>query len=195
VAQRSVVLAPSLVDAWWPERSVAADAAVVGGLAALTALSAQVEVHLWFTPVPITGQTFAFLLAGAVAGGGRGALSQVLYLLAGIAGLPVFAGASAGLGVLVGPSGGYLLGGLLAAYAVGRLTERGALRNPLRALLAMVVGEVLIYAAGLAGLSRWVSPSSLLTDGLIPFIPGDLIKMLLAAGCLPAAWRLTAPRR
>lgn len=171
-------------------RSLARDAVLVVAMSLATAALAQVQIRLGFTPVPITGQTFAFLVAGAALGSTRGALSQVLYVLLGAVGLPFFAGGTAGLATLVGASGGYLVGGIVCAYGVGVLADRGFDRRLWTALLAMVAGEILVYAPGLLNLSRFVPASHLLADGLIPFVPGDILKMLLATGLLPLAWRL-----
>lgn len=184
---------PTFADRAFGE-SLAGDAALVTGLALVTALAAQVQVHLWFTPVPITGQTFAFLLTGLVAGSRRGLLSQLLYVAMGVLGLPFFAGGSHGAAVVFGASGGYLFGGILAAYVVGVLAERGLDRKPGTAFLAMVAGEVAIYALGLANLARFVPLHALLVEGFLPFLPGDLVKMLLVAGLLPMAWKLVGER-
>ncbi|MCL6594743.1 MAG: biotin transporter BioY [Firmicutes bacterium] len=188
-ADRPGTLADALVV-----RSLARDAALVLGTALFTAALAQVEIRLAFTPVPITGQTLAFLLSGAALGGRRGALSQILYVLMGTVGLPFFAGGAHGLEVLLGASGGYLVGGVVCAYAVGRLAEHGFDRRALTALGAMAVGEVCVYGPGLVNLARFVPAGHLLVDGLIPFIPGDVLKMLIAAGLLPLAWRVVGRR-
>lgn len=180
---------PNLVDLALP-RGLGRDLAAALGMAFLTALAAQIQIRLFFTPVPITGQTFAFLLSGLLLGSQRGAASQLLYLLGGSLGLPVFAGHSAGLAVLVGPSGGYLVGGLAASFVVGLLAERGYDRHIGRALLAMLVGEICIYVPGLLNLSRFVPLHALALEGFWPFLPGDALKALCAAFSLPMAWRL-----
>jgi biotin transport system substrate-specific component len=180
-----------LADALAGPRTLAKDVLWVLGGAAFTAALAQVQVRLPFTPVPITGQTLAWLLCGLVLGSGRGVASQAIYVLAGGLGLPVFAGGSSGLAVLLGPSGGYLLGGLLAAWTVGRLAERGMERRLPSALATMAVGEIVLYVPGLLDLARFVGPSHLLVEGFLPFVPGDVLKMLLAALLLPGAWTLT----
>ena len=162
---------------------------VAGSL--LIALAAQVAVPLPWSPVPVTGQTFAVLLIGAAFGGRLGAATVALYLAEGLAGLPVFApGGPVGPARFLGPTGGYLLGFVAAAYVVGTLAERGWDRRLVTAALAMLLGEVVIYAFGLAGLARFVPADRLLTAGLLPFIPGDLVKLALAALALPTAWRL-----
>ncbi|MCS7313753.1 MAG: biotin transporter BioY, partial [Acidobacteria bacterium] len=146
-----------------------------------TALMAQVAIPLPFTPVPITGQTLAVLLVGATLGARRGALSMVVYLAEGLAGLPVFAGGTAGIGRLLGPTGGYLIGFVPAAHIVGWLTERGWDRRPQTAVLMMVMGHGVIYIFGLSWLSQFVGLAHVLPTGLYPFIPGDLLKVFLAA--------------
>lgn len=163
--------------------------AVAGSL--LIALAAQVAVPLPFSPVPVTGQTFAVLLVGAAYGARLGASSVALYLAEGALGLPVFApGGPVGPARLVGPTGGYLLGFVAAAYVVGALAERGWDRSLARAAVAMLVGEVAIYALGVVSLARFVPADRLLVAGLYPFIAGDLVKIALASLALPAAWRL-----
>lgn len=178
----------SLAPATLPARLVLV---ALGSL--LIALAAQVAVPLPFSPVPVTGQTFAVLLVGAALGARLGAATVALYLAEGLMGLPVFApGGPPGPARLLGPTGGYLLGFVVAAYVVGALAERGWDRRLLTAALAMLAGEVAIYAFGLAGLARFVPADRLLAAGLFPFIPGDLAKLVLAALALPTAWRLVA---
>lgn len=171
-------------------RRLGLEAWMVLGGSLFTALMAQVAIPLPFTPVPITGQTLAVLLVGAALGARRGALSMAAYLAEGLAGLPVFAGGTAGIGRLLGPTGGYLVGFVVAAYVVGWLAERGWDRRPLTAALAMAVGNGVIYVFGLAWLARFVGLAHVLPMGLFPFIPGDLLKVLLAAALLPSAWRI-----
>lgn len=165
--------------------SVAREAAllVVGVLA--LALSAHVIIPLPFTPVPITGQTFAVLLLAAAYGWRRGVVTVAAYLLAGVAGLPVFAAAVGAF------SYGYLAGFLLAALAVGWLAERGWGRTLPTAIGAMLVGEIAIYACGLAWLARFVGWRQVIPLGLTPFLVGDALKLLAAALLLPAAWWVT----
>jgi biotin transport system substrate-specific component len=155
----------------------------------LIALAAQVRIPLPFSPVPVTGQTFAVLLVAAALGR-LGLASVIAYLIEGAVGLPVFAGGGFGVATIVGPTGGYRIGFALAAAIVGSAAERGWDRHLLTALAAMFIGEVAIYACGLAWLARFPLPVSLVDAGLIPFIPGDLVKMVLAALALPGAWRL-----
>jgi biotin transport system substrate-specific component len=166
---------------------------VVAG-SALIALAAQIAIPLPFSPVPVTGQTFAVLLVAAALGARLGPASVALYVGEGLAGLPVFAGGTAGLARLTGPTGGYLVGFVVAALVVGRLAQLGWDRRIVTAVVAMLAGEVVIYAFGLAWLSRFPLSVGLLEAGLLPFIPGDLFKVVLAAVALPGAWRIVGVR-
>ena len=159
-------------------------------MSAVIALGAQLEVRLAFSPVPITGQTFGVLLAGILLGSRWGAAAVALYLTEGLLGLPVFAGGAAGPGVLAGPTAGYLVGFLPAAWLAGKLAERGWDRSPLTAAAAMLLGSAAIFACGLLNLARFLPSSALLSAGLLPFLPGDLAKAALAAAALPGAWKL-----
>lgn len=161
----------------------------LGGSLLIAAL-AQVVIPLGFTPVPITGQTLGVLLVGAALGSRRGAASVALYLAQGLAGLPFFSGGTAGLAVLIGPVGGYLMGFLPAAFVAGWLAEKGLDRRFRSALAPFLVGEVIIYACGLSWLALFVGWSNVLSAGLLPFIPGDLIKLALAGAALPTAWKI-----
>lgn len=156
----------------------------------LVALAAQVRLDLPFTPVPITGQTFGVLLVGAALGSRRGALAMLAYLGEGAAGLPVFAGGGCCIPWLLGPTAGYLWSYPAAAWLVGRLAEYRWDRRPATAALAMGVGNLVIYAGGLTWLAFLGGADRLLLVGLVPFVPGDLIKIALAAALLPGAWRL-----
>lgn len=176
-------------DILFPAHTVVLRTGIAISFSILIALSAQVAVRLPFTPVPITGQTFAVLLTGALLGSRLGALALLFYLLEGASGLPVFAGASGGAWHLVGPTGGYLAGFVLAAFAVGWLAERRWDRSFGRAVLAMLVGEVVIYACGLAWLTQFVPAKALVTVGLLPFVLGDVAKLLLAAAAMPVGWK------
>jgi biotin transport system substrate-specific component len=172
---------------------LARDAALVLGGSLLIALCAQISVPLF--PVPITAQTFAVLLVGASLGARRGALSVALYLAEGLAGLPVFAGGELGPSVLFGPRGGYLLGFIPGAFVVGMLAERGLDRSWKTALPVFLAGEAMIFAVGLAWLSALIGREQAIAVGLLPFIPGELIKIALAALALPAAWSVAERSR
>lgn len=172
----------------------------------LTAAAAQVSLPLPFTPVPLTFQPTVVLLGGLVLGARLGAVSQVLYLAAGIAGLPVFAGSLVlppGPLRLLGPTGGYLLAYPLAAFVTGYLAERGFDRRYLTSFLAMLAGLLVIYAGGafwLAFLGRGalgvtgMGLQPALAAGVLPFVIPDLVKLAFAAGVVPAVWRLTGRR-
>ncbi len=164
---------------------------IIGG-SLFTALMAQIAIPLPFTPVPITGQTLAVLLVGAALGSRRGALSMAAYVLEGAAGLPVYAGGAAGLARLLGPTGGYLIGFIAAAWVTGWLAERGWDRRPFSTALAMLAGNVVIYLVGLPWLARFLGgflgPKGAIALGLLPFIPGDLLKLTLATFLLPSIW-------
>lgn len=153
------------------------------------ALCAQIAVPLPFSLVPITGQTFAVLLVGALYGSRRGAATIVAYLAEGACGLPFFAEGSTGMVALLGPTGGYLFGFVAAAYLTGWLAERGWDRNVLSTTAAMVLGNAAIYITGLAWLSRFVGTDQVLALGFYPFIPGAIVKITLAAMILPTAWK------
>ncbi len=177
--------------------------AVVGS--ALIAGLAQISFHLGFTPVPITGQTLGVLLVGAAYGPGLGTITVLLYLFEGVVGLPVFTtnpngGHDTGLQVieLAGSTGGYLWGFVLAGALIGWLSRRGWDRSFRSAIGAMFLGEVVIYAVGVpwlhhalpALMGKPVSWETTYEFGLYPFIIGDTLKLLAAAGLLPGAWWL-----
>ena len=159
---------------------------------ALTALAAQVAIPVPGSPVPVTGQTFAVLLTAAALGPARGLAAQALYLAVGLAGLPVFASASHGGSVVFGASGGYLVGFLAAAVIAGWGARHGADRSPLRTLLLFAVASGVIYLIGTAWLclDTGMTASAGIAAGVTPFLPGDAVKALLAAGLLPGAWWL-----
>jgi biotin transport system substrate-specific component len=155
----------------------------------VTAL-AQVKIALPFTPVPLTGQTFAVLLVGAVLGSKRGAASMLSYIALGAFGLPVFAGGASGIAYLSGATFGYLVGFVLAAYVIGLLAEQGFERNVRTSLLPFLVGTVIIYICGVAWLAVILgSFTKAIAAGLLPFLIGDAIKLIAAALVLPAAWK------
>jgi biotin transport system substrate-specific component len=183
------VRALTLADVALPRAGTLTHALLIVGASIVTALAAQVAIPLPWSPVPITGQTWAVLLSGAVLGARRAFLAQVLYLMEGAAGLPVFAGFSAGFAVLAGPTAGYLIAFPFAAGVTGLLAEHGWDRRFFTMVAAMLLGSVVIFAFGLANLSRFLPGEQLLGAGLLPFLPGDLVKSSLAALAFPAAWR------
>lgn len=162
---------------------------IVAG-SAMIAASAQVVIPLAISPVPITGQTFAVLLVGALYGAPRGAATVLAYLLQGAVGFPVFAGFSAGAGYLIGPSGGYLVGFLPAAWLVGVLAQRGWDRDFVSAVVAMTIGNAVIYIVGAVWLAAFIDADLVLRLGVVPFLPGAAIKIVLAALVLPTGWRI-----
>jgi biotin transport system substrate-specific component len=170
--------------AWWLYQVIA----VFAG-SALIALSAQLEIMLPFSPVPITGQTFSVLLIAALLGRVRGTAAVLAYLAEGTTGLPVFAGGAAGVGYVFGPTGGYLIGFLPAAFVVGALAEHGWDRNVFLTAFCMALGSVVCFAAGLTWLSVFVGWERVLPLGLYPFIAGDILKIAAAAAALPALRR------
>ncbi len=166
----------------------------------LTAAAAQVSIPLPFTPVPFTLQPMIVLLGGAVLGARLGAASQLLYLAAGLAGLPVFAASPLlppGVARLLGPTGGYLLAYPFAAALTGLLAERGLDRRYFGAVTAMALGLVVIFAGGVAWLAVVQNPlksavglDTALRTGFYPFIPADVFKVFIAAAVMPGLWRL-----
>ena len=163
---------------------------------ALIAVSSK--IHVPMVPVPMTMQTLVILIIGMAGGWRLGGLTVLLYLAEGAIGLPVFAGTpekGIGLTYMVGSTGGYLLGFLLATLAVGLLAEEGWDRSVPLAAAAMLSGNVIIYVPGLLWLGTvlgWDNP--ILQWGLTPFIVGDLAKLAIAALLMPAAWRLVRTR-
>jgi biotin transport system substrate-specific component len=170
-------------------RARAYDLGLVAAGSLLVALAAQVAVPLPFTPVPVTAQPFAVLLVGAALGARRGALAMLLYLAEGAGGWPVFAGGALGVAKLVGPSGGYLVGFVPAAFVTGALAERGWDRRFVTTWAAMALGSAALYACGLPWLARFVGADRVVALGLAPFLVGDVLKQLLAALALPLGWR------
>ncbi len=186
------------------ERAIRAASVVF--MTVLTAAAAQISFQLPFTQVPFTFQPMVVLIGGLVLGSRLGFTSQVLYLAAGIAGLPVFAASATlppGLLRLLGPTGGYLMAYPIAAFVVGMLAERGFAKRYATSIAAMLVGLAIIYASGtvwlayfatLAGASAAVGLAAALATGVYPFVVADLVKLAAAAGITPGLWRFIAPR-
>lgn len=184
-------LAPTLSNRYFPRTAewIRSLFLIVLGSLLLAAL-AQVEILLPFTPVPITGQTFGVLLVGALLGSKRGAASMILYLTEGALGLPFFAGGASGFGILTGATAGYLVGFIGAAYVVGWLAERGLERSVGTSIIPFLVGTVIIYVCGVAWLSILVGGLGKAIElGMLPFLVGDTVKLVLASLVLPAAWK------
>lgn len=163
---------------------------VVAG-AALTALCAQISIHVPPSPVPITGQTFGVVLAGASLGSVRGGASQLVYVLAGLA-LPIYAGGTHGWSILSGPTGGYLVGFVLAAYVLGRLSERGGDRRLTTAFPGYIAGQLIIFGIGVPWLkvSLGLPWHTAIHEGFTIFIVGGIVKAAAAGVLTPAAWRV-----
>jgi biotin transport system substrate-specific component len=175
-----------LIDNWSRKRSSTLDWLEIAGFALVTVVLAQVRVPLPFTPVPITGQTFAVLLAGAALGARRGFLSQLGYLALGAAGLPVFAGGS-----LIGPTAGYLWSFPAAAFLLGWMVERGAIRRTWSLVGALLVADACILATGVLWL-RFLTAMSVrqaLLLGFAPFWAGEILKISVLALMLPSILR------
>jgi biotin transport system substrate-specific component len=196
----STVLAPparsTLLDLI--DRSRARDVVAVVGFALLTAVAAQISIPLGFTPVPLTGQTFAVLLAGGVLGSLRGALSMGLYVALGALGLPFYAEGEGGWTAATGATAGYLVGFVVAAFVVGLMAERGQDRRLSTSIPAFLAGSAIIYACGAGWLAHELGlpltaaagEPSAISLGVAPFLVGDVLKALLAGALLPAAWAL-----
>lgn len=180
----------TLIDVVLPQRRMAHNVMLVVAFSALIALSAQVAIPLPFTPVPITMQTLTVLLTGVLLGSRLGMATLVVYLVEGVIGLPVFTQWGAGIVHLFGPTGGYLIGFVFAAGLAGFLAERGWDRRLWTTLLAMVLGNLVIYAFGVGWLSTFLGLGSALAKGMLPFLIGDIIKIALAMVALPGGWAL-----
>jgi biotin transport system substrate-specific component len=189
---KMTTLAPTLYIRTFPRMaSWLRDLMLIALGALFVAILAQVKVPLPFTPVPLTGQTFAVLLVAAALGSKRGAASMAFYIALGAFGLPVFAGGAAGMAYFSGATLGYLIGFVIAAYAVGLLAERGLERNIRTSILPFLAGTIIIYVCGVSWLTIVLgSFSKALAAGFIPFVVGDVIKLVAASLALPAAWKL-----
>lgn len=168
---------------------------LVIGFSLLMALAAQVVIPAW--PIPITGQTFVVLLAGALLGSRLGAMAMIAYLIEGAAGLPFFRQGNFGLPYLMGPTGGYLIAFPAAAFITGAFAEHGWDRKFLKAAAAMAIGSAVIMLSGWVWFSILTRTSPILSlfDTVIKFIPGDIIKISLAAAVLPSGWKLLGKRK
>jgi biotin transporter BioY len=161
---------------------------LVIGFSLLTAAAAQLVIPVGI--VPITGQTFAVLLTGALLGSRLGAMAMIAYLAEGASGLPFFSGGHGGLLHIFGPGGGYLVAFPAAAYITGAFAEHGWDKRFLTAAAAMAIGSLVIIACGYVWLLQFKSPLLALNDGVVKFIIGDVVKIALAAAALPAGWKL-----
>ena len=174
---------------------IAREFTLIAGFALLTAALAQVRIPLGFTPVPVTGQTLAVLLAGASLGAWRGASSQLLYWLMGMVGLPFYSNGTGGWSVATGPTMGYLVGFIVAAAVVGRLAEYRHDRHVLTSVAAMTMGSMIIYVCGATwlainlGIPLATGEQNAISLGVTPFLVGDVIKMCLAGLATASTWR------
>ena len=195
------VLADLIVQPTTRVRAIVRDVLLVVSFALLTAAAAQIEIQLGFTPVPLTGQTFAVLLSGAVLGMRRGALSQLVYWMAGLTGLPFYSGGAGGWKSGTGATLGYLVGFIVAAGAIGYLAEKKQDRNFATSLPAMLLGSTLIYSCGAAWLTTYLNigfatgETNAISLGVAPFLVGDVIKALLAAACTTGVWAAINKRK
>ena len=186
-----MTIATHLINKMSEKRTALAEISLVLTGSLLIAASAQVKFYLPNTPVPVTLQTLAVLLIGAVLGCRRGMAAAATYVTLGSLGLPLFAGMNGGALALLGPTGGYLFGFVLAAGLVGWLAERKADRRLTSSLPMFLAGLTVIFLCGSLWLSQFVGGfGPAISTGILPFLAGDAVKMLLAAFLLPAAWRL-----
>jgi biotin transport system substrate-specific component len=170
-------------------RGIIYDAIIVICGSLLVGLSAQAKVYLPISPVPITGQTLAVLMLAALLGSRRGVLAMFAYFIEGALGLPVFSNGVC-IATLIGPTGGYLIGFIAAAYVVGKLAEMGWDKRVVTTIAAMLAGEMVLYAFGVYWLAIMTNIRTALAIGFYPFIVGDILKVILAAAVLPAGWKL-----
>ena len=184
--------AATLRLAVFPRSGLLVDVLLVVAGAGLVALCAQIEIPLAFTPVPISGQTFAVLLVGASLGPLLSGSSLLLYFCVGLIGAPVYSGGDGGWEIVHGATGGYLVGFIAAAVLTGWLAQRRWDRHFNSAVAAMLSGSVVIYLFGLPWLAKEIGTGleGTLEAGLYPFVIGDLIKLYLAGMLLPGAWKL-----
>jgi len=197
-AERGITIGDFLVPIRVGERisSRARHVALILAGALLIYLSALVVIPIPGNPVPITGQTFGVLLVGGALGFRRGLAAVLLYVLLGVVGLPFFAEGKGGFSIILGASGGYLVGFILAGAVVGRLAELGWDRHLAGAIGAMAIGNALIYVIGVPWLAlvAHFDATTAVQKGLVPFIVGDVLKLVLAAVVFPAAWWVVGRR-
>jgi len=191
----SIARSETLLEVALAPMDIVRQVGLVVGVSLLTALAAQVAIPIG--PIPITGQTFAVLLTGALLGSRLGALAIIAYLVEGASGLPFFAGGTGGLAHLVGPAGGYLIAFPAAAYVTGAFAEHDWDRQFFSAVLAMLIGSLVIIFCGWGwfSLSTRTNALTAFRFTVLPFIPGDIIKIVLAAAVLPSGWVLLNRQR
>jgi len=184
---------PPYADTFRPSKKLLAgfyDVFLIVGFSFLLGLSAQLALPLPFSPVPVTAQTLVVLLLGSLLGKFRGTLCVLLYLIEGSIGLPFFSGGRAGIAHLIGPTGGYLMGFVAAAYVVGSLAQLGWDRKISFTLAAMLLGNLVIYIFGLLWLGRFLGYEKVLHLGFFPFIIGDVLKIAIAIILIPGGWKV-----
>ena len=189
--ERVSVLADAALAGRFAPKAISVPAAkaflvLVGSM--LLAVSAQFKIPIY--PVPVTGQTLVVLLIGMTYGSRLGGLTVATYLFQGAVGLPVFAGGAAGIGTLFGMTGGYLFGFAAAAVVMGLFAERGMGRSVISTVIAMVIGNLVIYMFGASWLASFIGVEKALAAGVLPFLYGDAVKLVVAAGLMPVAWRM-----
>ncbi|CAB4838242.1 MAG: hypothetical protein F2766_01840 [Actinobacteria bacterium] len=180
-----------------PRSSAISNIALISGGVLLLAASAQIAIPVPGSPVPVTGQTLGVLLIGTSYGSGIGLATFAIYLLAGIAGAPVFAGASFGIEKITGATGGYLIGMLITTYVLGLLANRRFDQKFLTALPSMLLGNLIIFSCGIIWLHHFTGKDWTWTinAGLTPFIVGEILKIAIAGTSLPILWRLVNAKK
>ena len=154
------------------------------------ALMAQISIQLPFTPVPLTGQSLGVLIIASAYGFRLGAMTTLAYILLGASGLPIFANQEGGLSIIFGATGGYLIGFFIASMVIGSLAEKGWDRKISNSFAMFTIGHLIIFCLGMVWLATVAPEVDVLAAGLIPFIPGAIIKTLIATGLFPLIWRL-----
>ena len=187
----TVLRGTPIIDALVPGAGVLRDTALVVGGASLTAVCAQISIP--WQPVPFTLQTMSVMLCGLALGSKRGALSQLLYVSAGVAGLPIFEGGKFGMHILMGATGGYLLAFSIVAALLGFLAEKGWTRSVPKTAAAMLVGDGLVLAFGAVWLSAFIGGRAAFEHGVAPFLVAEILKAVIVIVALPSAWKLTKP--
>jgi biotin transport system substrate-specific component len=168
---------------------------LVAGFSLFIALSAQIAIPLPFTPVPVTLQTLMVLASGALLGSRRGAAAVILYIAEGLAGLPVFSLGRSGIAHLAGPTGGYLVGFIAAAFLAGLFSERGWDRHGLLAYAGLMIADLALFVPALLWLGVFTGFSNVLVMGALPFFLADALKAAVCASALPLGWKLIGGRK
>jgi len=166
-------------------RDLAAE--LVPVMSAVMTIAALSQIIIPLKPVPLTGQTLGILLSAGILGRKKGMLAVLSYIFLGTLGMPFFAGGNFGLARLAGPTGGYLTGFIAASYLVGYMSDKGYFKNFTMSVVCMTAGNLVIYLSGIIWLSKFIRTSELLATGVYPFIPGDIIKIIIAASLVPVA--------